>query len=317
MIIFGQGAMRCHPYVLAEFEAAQQKDDKQALIAFDKALIGHMGYAISNFIRTIVLSLTSGRIVKAPGEGKVKRYFQQATRFSSAFALLSDVSLLVLGGSLKRRESLSGRLGDILSYLYMISATLKHYQDQGSQKEDLPLLQWACESTFYRIQERFDEVLKNFPNRWMGVALRILIFPFGQMFSKPSDKLGVKVAQLLLSPTESRARLTEGVYVTDVKGNMMSLIEDALIKSIAAEPIEKVIKSAVKDRVLRGGTIDDQAKEAYEQKMISQEQLDIVLEAEKARHKVISVDDFAPEELERHPHKSSTKESYAAAHSTK
>lgn len=310
LIIFGQGAMRCHPYIFAEYEAARKKDDKEALQLFDRALMGHISYTFSNFVRTLVLSLTSGLVNRAPA-GLTKRYFQQATRFSSAFALLADASVLVYGGTLKRRESVSGRLGDILSYLYLLSATLKHFQDQGNNVEDMPLVNWACQYCLHEIQERFDEILKNFPNRWLGAILRVMIFPYGKNFAKPSDKLGHKVAQLLIAPTPTRYRLSEGLYVTDVVGNQMSLIEDALIKSINAEPIEKIIKAAVQDRVIRATTIDEQAKEAFVHKMISQDQLSIVLEAEVARRKVIAVDDFAPDELARVAGKTPAHEAYA------
>lgn len=315
LIIFGQGMMRCHPYVFAEFEAAREKDEKTALVNFDKALIGHMGFTFSNLIRTLILGLTSGRIAKAPA-GELKRYYQQASRFSAAFALLADACILILGGSLKRRETISGRLGDILSYLYLLSATLKHYQDQGNQSDDLPMVNWAAQYCLYHIQQSFDDILKNFPNRFVGLVLRGLIFPFGKQFSKPTDKLGHQVAQLLLSPTATRSRLADGVFLTDVKGNLMSELEDALVKSIAAEPIEKAIKSAVEGRVIRGSTIDEQAKAAFDQKVISQEQLDIVLEAEAARRKVVAVDDFAHDELARTAVKSSTYERYATTNPT-
>ncbi len=312
LIIFGQGAMRCHPYVFAEFEAAQMKNDNEALNAFDKALMSHMGYTFSNFIRTIILSLTSGRIAKAPNN-KLKRYYQQATRFSAAFSLISDISMLVLGGSLKRKENISGRLGDILSHLYMLSAIFKHYQDQGENTDDLPIVNWACQYCLFEIQSKFDEILKNFPNKLVSFGLRILIFPFGQHFSKPSDQLSHKVAQLFLSPTPSRYRLANGAFLTDVKNNFMSQIEDAFIKSIAAEPIEKIIKTAVKDKVIRGQTIVEQAQDAFSNKMISKDQLKIVLEAEEARSKVIAVDDFAPEELRRNIVKSTIRDNYATA----
>ncbi|MHB1949025.1 MAG: acyl-CoA dehydrogenase [Gammaproteobacteria bacterium] len=314
LIIFGQGAMRCHPYIFAEFEAARKKDEKEALVDFDKALMGHIYFTLSNFVRTFALSTTSGYINQIPS-GPTKRYFQQATRFSSAFALLADACVLILGGSLKRRESISGRLGDILSHLYMLSATLKHYQDQGNHAEDLPIVNWACEYLLYQIQESFDEILKNFPNRLFSGVLRFLIFPYGKNFSKPSDKLGHKVVQLILSPSKSRDRLTEGLFVTDVKGNQMSLLQDAFLKSINAEPVEKIIKTAIHDGVLHGITLSEQAKEAYAHKLITKEQLNMVLESETARYKVIAVDDFAPEELTQATVKKATHDVYSKSDS--
>lgn len=325
LIIFGQGAMRCHPYIFAEFEAARHKDpqdkskyceDKKTIIAFDNAFMGHLNFIFGNIIRTMVLSLTSGRIVKLQTDTFEKRYFQLATRFSTAFAMLADVSILVLGSSLKRKENISGRLGDILSYLYILSATLKHFNDQGRNSDDTPIVEWACQTCLFRIQEAFDEILKNFPNRWIAGILRIMIFPYGQHFSKPNDQLDHKVAQLISSPTSSRYRLAEGAYLTNVPGNMLSLLEDALLKSVEAEPIEKIIKSAIQDRLIRGSSIAEQAKSAFAQNVISKEQLDIVLKAEEARLKVIAVDDFANEDLARVIIKTSMKDTYATARPT-
>jgi len=300
LIIFGQGAMRCHPYVFTEFEAARNKDQAEGLIAFDKALIGHISFTISNLIRSFILGLTNGRIVMAP-EGKTKRYFQQATRFSAAFALMADISMLVLGGSLKRKESISARLGDVLSELYLLSAVLKHYHDQGKNGDDLPIVRWAGLTCLYNIQQKFDELLKNFPSRILRVLLRFLIFPLGKRFNKPSDKLGHKIAQLMQDQTPSRYRLAEGAYVTHSEGNMPALLEDALLKTIASEPIEKSLKTAVSEGLLESGNIVSLAKQAFAKQIITQDQLDIVLQSDEARQKVIAVDDFASEDLEHGP----------------
>ncbi|HSW93677.1 MAG TPA: acyl-CoA dehydrogenase [Gammaproteobacteria bacterium] len=297
LIIFGQGAMRCHPYVFAEFEAARNKDSDEGLLAFDKALTGHISFTISNLVRSLVLGLTSGRIAMAPS-GKTKRYFQQATRLSAAFALMADLSMLVLGGSLKRREFISARLGDILSELYLLSAVLKHYHDQGKNGDDLPILRWAGLTCLYTIQQKFDELLKNFPVRWLRGLLSFLIFPLGKRFSRPSDKLTHKVAQLMMDQTPSRHRLTEGAFVTAVPGNMAAVLEDALTKTLAAEPVEKILKVAVSEGLLENGNRSTLAKQAFAKQIITQDQLDIVLQSEEARQRVIAVDDFTSEELE-------------------
>jgi acyl-CoA dehydrogenase len=207
-------------------------------------------------------------------------------------------------------------LGDILSHLYLLSSTLKHYYDQGQNVDDLPLVRWASLTCLYQIQQKFDEILKNFPNRWIASILRVLIFPYGQRFSKPSDKLNHKVAQLLMSATPSRYRLAEGAFLTDTKDNMMSILEDAMLKTIAAEPIEKTLKTAQHDKVISGSSMDELAKVAFSQQLISKEQLDIVLQAEAARREVVAVDDFASEDLARTHLKSSTQETYASAHTT-
>lgn len=289
MIIFGQGAIRCHPYVLAEMEATTVE-------AFDSAFMNHIGFGLKNIIRSFFFALTSSVTVDAPS-GKTKRYFQHATRFSSAFALIVDVSMLSIGSNLKRKESLSARLGDILSYLYILSALLKHYHDQGCPQEDLPIVQYASDYCLFEIQERFNDILKNYPNRLLACVLRGLIFPLGMHFTKPKDKLNHQIAQLLMTPSEARKRLSAGMYTTDTEENVFAEIQDALIKSIAAEPIEKIIKKAKHDGILHGHTPQEWAQSALDQHAISKDQFDTLKQAEVARKKVISVDDFAKEDL--------------------
>ena len=312
MIIFGQGAIRCHPYVLAELEAARLQDPKQALQAFDKALMKHTAFAVSNVIRSVVLALTGSYFVRAP-KGDTKRYFQQATRFSSAFALIADASMLAFGSNLKRKESISARLGDILSYLYMLSAVLKHYHDQGSIKDDLPLVKYASEFCLVEIQDRFDDIIKNFPNRWLGAALRALIFPIGMHFSKPKDRLNHKIASLLMAPSGTRLRLSAGIYISSDTENLLADVQDALIKTIAAEPIEKLIKDAKRDGLIKGYLLHEQTQAALDKKIITVEQFDIVMRAEAARKKVINVDDFSAEELMEYLNNESRYHSYADA----
>lgn len=295
LIIFGQGAMRCHPYILAEFNAAMLENESLRLREFDKSLMAHMSFTISQFFRTLILGVTSAKIIKAP-KVATKRYFQQATRFSAAFALLADISLLTFGGSLKRKESISGRLGDVLSYLYILSAVLKQYQDQGNHADDLPIVRWASLTCLFEIQEAIDGVLTNFPNRWLARLLRFIIFPAGMRFTKPNDKIGFKAAQLLLSPTATRARLTEG---TDVSNPVLAIIEDALQKVIEADPVEKVIKTAVHDKLIKGDTLVEQGRAALLKGIITDGEMEILLASEKAREEVIKVDDFSEEELMR------------------
>ncbi len=298
LIIFGQGAMRCHPYVLAELEAANIKDPKKSLAAFDKAIMKHIAFGVSNVIRSLFLSLTSGYLVRAP-KGKLKRYFQLSTRFASSFALAADVSMLALGGDLKRKESLSGRLGDILSELYLVSSVLKHYNDQGKNIDDLPIVRYVLDNAFYKIQECFDAIIKNFPNKPLSWILSVLIFPLGQRFSKPSDVLNHKISQLLMSPTETRQRLACGAYLANMPGNSMADMQDALIKSIAAEEVEKKIKEGKKSKVVEGYTSLQHAQSALDKKVISVDEFDIFMRAEEARNKVIAVDDFLTSDLAR------------------
>lgn len=298
LIIFGQGAIRCHPYVLAELEAAKMTDEKAGLIAFDNAIMKHIAFAISNVVRSLTLGLTGSYIVSAPS-GKTKRYFQHATRFSSAFAMLADVSMLTLGSNLKRKESISARLGDILSFLYLLSAVLKHYHEQGKNIDDLPVVKYAAHHCLHQIQVRFDDILNNFPNKWVARLVRFFVFPLGKHFYKPSDHLTHQVSQLLIAPTGTRSRLSAGAFITACEENSVADYQEALIRSIEAEPIEKIIRDAVHNELISGYTYLEQIQAAFEANVISVDQLDIVKNAIEARKKVIAVDDFLSEDLAR------------------
>ncbi|MFV2057989.1 MAG: acyl-CoA dehydrogenase, partial [Thiohalomonadales bacterium] len=216
LIIFGQGAIRCHPYVFKEMQAAMDSDDEKASIEFDQALWGHVGLTISNAVRTLVLGLTHSRFTHVPVSDPSTRYYQHLSRFSSAFALTADIAMLVLGGALKRKEKLSGRLADVLSQMYMMSAVLKRFHDQGQQTDDVPLLRWSCEHSLRTMQQSMDQFLANFPNRSVAWILRTMIFPYGKPFRGPSDQLGHQLANLLLSPSKARDRLTVGIYLPNL-----------------------------------------------------------------------------------------------------
>jgi acyl-CoA dehydrogenase len=219
LMIFGQGAIRSHPYVLKEIAAVNDHDRQRGLYQFDEALFGHITFALSNAARSLVFGLTGGRGMETPGGADTRRYYQQLTRFSAAFALSTDVAMAVLGGSLKRREKISARLGDVLSQMYLCSATLKRFEDDGRPAEDLPLLNWAMQDALYNIQQAFAGVIKNFPNAMVRLLLRVLVFPLGRCLSPPSDHIGHQIATLLMQPGAARDRLTAGIYIPKVHGN--------------------------------------------------------------------------------------------------
>jgi acyl-CoA dehydrogenase len=200
---------------------------------------------------------------------------------------------------LKRKESLSARLGDILSHLYLLSAALKHYHDQGEKLDDYPLVRYAGNYCLYQIQESFNDFIINFPNRVIGGVLRILVFPLGRHITRPKDRLNRKISQLLMEPSDARTRLTEGAYTTNHEGNIMATVQDALVKTIAAEPIEKVLKDAYNAGTISGYSRDEQAKSALEKNIITSDMYSIYMQADEARRRVIAVDDFSNEELER------------------
>jgi len=296
MIIYGQGAIRCHPYVLAELAAATTEDNEQALNDFDHALFGHIGFAISNIVRTKWFSFTGARLLATPFQDETRRYYQLMTRFSANLAMLSDVAMLTLGGDLKRRERISARLGDILSYLYLASATLKRFNDQGRHKDDLPLLQWAVEDCLFNIQQAIDELLANFPNRVIAFLLRLMIFPFGTVLKKPSDKRDHQVAKILQSPSKTRSKLAAGQYLTREKENILGTLEQTLEDVIAAEPIYNNICDKLNEK-FPFYQLDKLAELALAKEVITQEEAELLIRTEQGRKAAINVDDFSTAEL--------------------
>ncbi|RMF97922.1 MAG: acyl-CoA dehydrogenase [Gammaproteobacteria bacterium] len=244
LIIFGQGAVRCHPFVLKEMEAAADKDFERGLRQFDEALFGHVGYAISNAARAWVLALTHARLTQSPVFGPTARYYQHINRYSAAFALAADVSMLTLGGSLKRKEQLSARLGDVFSAIYLASMVLKHYEDQGRPEEDLPLVEWACRTLLYRAQEQLHGLLRNLPNRLAAGLLRMLVFPRGRSYFAPADELGQQIVDLMIHPTQTRQRLCADAFTADVPGSPLGALQRALLAAEDAEPLQAKLREA-------------------------------------------------------------------------
>jgi acyl-CoA dehydrogenase len=297
LMIFGQGAIRSHPYVLKEIAAAHDQDHDHALHQFDEALFGHLSFALSNASRSFVFGLFNGHGIPAPSGCANRRYFQQLTRFSAAFALSADMAMSVLGGLLKRREKISARLGDVLSLLYLCSATLKRFEDDGRPAEDLPLLHWAMQDALYQIQQAFEGVIQNFPNALVRGLLSTLIFPLRQRLSPPSDQLGHQVAALLMQPGAARDRLTAGMYLPDSEDDAVGALEAALHSTLLCEPLQAGL-----DEARQAGTLNAPEEllliaEARDKGIISAEQALQLKRDYALRRKVIMVDDFAPEQL--------------------
>lgn len=297
MIIFGQGAIRCHPYVLPELKAANNPDLEKGLVDFDKAVFGHAGFLVSNQLRTLVLSITGGRFTQAPA-GPLKRYYQQFSRFSAALALVADFSLLTLGGSLKRLENLSARLGDLLSYVYIGSAVLKHYSlaDEATRLEELPLVRWVCEDLLYKLQNTMHEFLINFPNGILSRALRAHVFPLGRHFNLPSDRLTSKVAELISKPGQVRDHLFEGLYQSDSSNNAVVNLNKVLKTAITVEPLLHRINIAKRNKLIKGMTFVALVTDAVNAKVLTEEEGQQLLQADDFKMSVINVDDFSPEE---------------------
>ncbi|SBT11464.1 acyl-CoA dehydrogenase FadE [Vibrio celticus] len=300
MIIYGQGAIRCHPYVLNEMEAAYS-ESSDALDKFDSALAGHVSFTMSNLVRSLWFGLTDGRGSDAPTpsnktDKQTQRYYQQLNRYSANLALLSDISMAVLGGSLKRRERLSARLGDILSQLYLGSATLKRFESEGSHAEDLPLVHWGMQDSLRQTEVAIDEFLANFPNPVIGRLLRVVLMPFGRIRRAPNDKLDSKVAHILQTPSETRSRIGRGQYLEATEYNPVGKIEKALEVILQAEPLfDKVCKETHQKRAFL--RLDLVAQLGLEKGILTQEEANLLISAEEHRLYTINVDDFSPEEL--------------------
>jgi acyl-CoA dehydrogenase len=294
LIIFGQGAIRCHPWVLKEMTAARADD----LRSFDEALWGHIAFTVSNGARALWLGLTGGKGVAVPGSPHTRRYLQILTRFSSAFAMLADMSMFVIGGSLKRKEMLSARLGDILSHLYMMSATVKRFHDDGCPEEDVPLLTWAMYDSSFKLQVAMDGVLANFPSRPVAWLMRRVAFPKGLTLTAPHDKWISRVARLLIEPGAVRDRLTAGIYLPRREDDVIGRLEFAMEAAIKADPIEAKIRAAQKEGRLPQRTLAERRDAAVKGGIITLAEFEHLVRTDRLRREVIMVDDF-PNDLSR------------------
>ena len=299
MIIFGQGAMRCHPWVLKEIEATREEDPVRATREFDRALFGHLGFTLSNAVRAFWLGLRRSKGARAPA-GPTKRYYQHLVRYSAAFGLMADFAMLRLGGALKKRERISARLGDMLSYMYLTSMVLKRFDEQGRPEEDLPLVEWACRDLLYKLQEQLHSLLRNFPGRILPGLLRLLVFPTGRSFSAPSDALGAQVAETLISDNSARRRLTEIVFVGE-PSSQMGLLQRALERSEEFEPLDKRVRDAVREGRIPHAPPVEQYRRAQELGIVDEEETRKLVEYDHMVAEIIAVDDFAPDELGTDP----------------
>jgi acyl-CoA dehydrogenase len=299
LIIYGQGAIRCHPFVLRELQAAGDEDQDRGLIEFDDALFGHVGYAISNLARSFVLALTHAKFSRVPLNTPTRRYYQNINRYSAAFALASDFAMLTLGGALKKRELLSARLGDVLSSMYLASCVLKHFENQGRRAADLPLVEWSVRTLMYQAQESLHAFLRNLPNRWVATLLRVFIFPRGRTYSAPADELGEKIVDLVTSSGEARDRLSQYAYTTLEPGNPLGLLQEALLLAEKNEPLEKRLRQAVKEGLIKSEYLGTQIEEARIAEVISVAECHALQEYHDKVSDLLAVDDFAPDELGR------------------
>ncbi|WP_115708735.1 acyl-CoA dehydrogenase [Legionella sainthelensi] len=294
LIIFGQGAIRCHPYVYHELESIRNNN----LVDFDQAFFAHAGFFLANLTKSIIFAWTDAYLSKAPASS-AKRYYQLVHRYSTHLAFLADFSMTVLGGALKRKEKLSSRLGDMLSNLYLASAVLKRFHEDGEPKADFPLVEWSCQQLLYECETAMQGVIVNFPARWARIILRLIIKPLGNRRNKPDDQLGHQLARVLIEPNETRSRLTRLVYKKAGENCPLGRTEEAFLKICAAEELERKVMRAVKENVLKSLTLLEQIDEALACGVLSEKEANQLKEAELARQEVIKVDDFNDEDLRR------------------
>ncbi len=286
LIQFGQGAIRCHPYLLKEIAALEDKDRERGLEEFDKVFWAHVGHSVTNAFRAWGRALTGGLFAPAPDAGAASRFYKPLGRYTSAFALAVDFALLTMGGGLKRREMISARFGDILSELFLLSAVLKRWEDEGRQQADLPLVRWCMESGLATIEARFDEIFANFPNRPVAWLLRFMILPFGRHRRGPSDRLTEACSSILLEPSAARDRLTVDLFHPEGHDGV-ALLERAFKLKIASHDVRERLRKA---------RVHDVGK-ARAQGLINDAEAAQLEELAKAIDAAIAVDDFAPEEI--------------------
>ena len=299
LMIFGQGAIRCHPFVLKEMQLGAagdgaETDGEAVLREFDRVLFAHAGMSVCNGARAFVHGLTRALSAPVPtmGNPKLRRYYQQVNRLSAAFAAVADTAMLMLQGSLKRREMLSGRLGDLLSMLFLASMVLKHHEDNGCPEEDFPLVQWSCAWLFNHYQEAMHEILQNFPNRLVAVKLRFMVFPTGRHLDRPSDQVERDIAALVTHNTETRRRLVAGIYLEPNDNNPLGQLDALLEVADAVEPLQRRLREAVKAGKVAGRTGDERINAALAVGVLEAGEAETLRDYEARVMEVIQVDEF-------------------------
>jgi len=293
MIIFGQGAIRCHPFVQDEMKGALEGD----LELFDRAFFGHVGFVFQSMARSFVHGLTDGNFASAPSGSPAAKYYRRLTRMSASFAVVGDFAMATLGGSLKRKEAITGRLADTLSWMFVASCALKRFRDEGRLREDFPVLSWACEHALYEAQEALLGVLRNLPLRPVAWFLRPIVFPLGRLWSPPSDRLQHEIARALQNGGELRERLTQGMYVPRDGEPGLGLLEETLKKLVAAQPTHDKIAVAVKEKRLDKRPKDTLLERAFDAGIVTAAEKSLVDAAEEARRDAVAVDSFSSREL--------------------
>ncbi len=293
-MIFGQGAIRCHPYVLKEMEAAANPDVEEGAEDFDELLASHMLHTTVNTFGAFFSAFTRSYFNSSPMSGPTKQYYKEITRLSKALAVSSDFAMLTMGGDLKRKEMISARLGDGLSYLYMASAVLKKYEDEGRQQQDLEFVHYAIQHCFHNAANSLQEAYSNFPNKTVGYLLKGIVFPLGNHFKKPSDELSLQIADSLMTPGAHRDRLTHLCYVGKDESDSVGLVEAAFQAMYGIRSLERKLFKGIKSgQIDKKAPLETRLSQALEANILTSDEIDKILVAEKLRSQAIQVDHFS------------------------
>ncbi len=301
LITFAQGALRSHPYLYKEIQAVQSADAKQGLRDFEPALLGHIAFSVSNVTGSLFHNLTGGRFANAPAQtGPVEHWYRQLSRASRSFALVADLTVAVLGGGLKTKQKLTGRLADALSELYFTACALKRFEDDGRPPADLAIVDFCAANGLYKFQEALRGVIDNFPNAPARILMRACVFPLGARLRPAPDWLGHKIVALVMQPGDVRDRLTRDIFISRDVNDATGLLEVTLQKVIQAEEAEKKLDRAVrKGEIMRFHGID-WIGDAYRKGVVTEAEATLLREVETLTARVIAVDHFDPEELKPH-----------------
>ncbi|QAX81970.1 acyl-CoA dehydrogenase [Candidatus Pseudomonas adelgestsugas] len=299
LMIFGQGAIRCHPFLLKEMALTNYKDYEQAVKEFDNLLMQHISFTVRNAATTLVLNFGIGLFEKVPGNHLSQNYFRALNRQAAIFALLADVSMILMGGKLKRRERLSARLGDVLSHMYLASAALKRYHDLDSPDYIEPLFTWAMEESLGKAERALDELLRNFPNKALSCCLRVIVFPFGLRHTGPSDKLDAKVAAVIgrAKGDQTLEELLMGCYRPKSAEDPVGALQYAYDLLSASYPLQKKLRAMLKSGQIKPVAGEHAIDAALHAGVLQPAEAQTLHNAEIARRNVINVDDFSKEEV--------------------
>lgn len=288
LIIFGQGALRCHPYVAKEIAAMNNNNEIDAIIEFDQLIFKHLGYLINNMVRSLTYGFTGTCLISLKENGFLKTYLKQITRYSRVYAMVVDLVMLSIGGDLKRRELLSARLGDMLSYLYMASAVVKYFQDAGRNPADEPFVEWSIKTCLYEYQQSLQTLLNNLPHKGLAWLIRFMSFPFGFSAAQPLDKTAKNIAKILTTESDLRSRLTQYCYVGKKNEDAVAALEYVFQRTLSAEKIQKKLQKTFKE-----GTIE-QLELALESGLITQNERNQMRDLYLLREDIIQVDTLLP-----------------------